>query len=242
MVAGTITEFRCAVCGFAERPVERGGILDGVRKERGFGEAFFVERFADRADSAVHHVARGHDVGPRARVAEGRFSENFQCCVVVDDHALRRLAEDAAMTVLGVLVDAHVGDDEQLGGGVFHCGDGARHGALRIVGAGTTVIFGGRQAEEDHSAELQCRALFRDSRSVAHGKLEDAGHRTHGFLLVEGCRKEEREDEIIRCERRLAHEGANGRGAAQAARALNRKHARSIAKTSDARCTLTPSR
>ena len=87
-----------------------------------------------RADPAVHHVAGGDHVGPRSRVDHGGPRQDLEGGVVVDFEVTPLvLAENAAMPVIGVLVDADVGDDQELGGGLFHGGDGARHRAVGVA-------------------------------------------------------------------------------------------------------------
>ena len=70
---------------------------------------------------------------PGARVHERHLGEDLERRVVVDlQLAVAPLAQDAAVAVVGVLVDADVGHDDELGRGALHLGDRARHGAVGI--------------------------------------------------------------------------------------------------------------
>ncbi len=71
LVAAPVAERRRRVGRLAERAVEGGGELRRVGHDRRLGEALVVERVADRADAAVHHVARRDDVGAGAGLRDG---------------------------------------------------------------------------------------------------------------------------------------------------------------------------
>ena len=66
-----------------------------------------VERGAQRADAAVHHVARRDDVGAGRGLRDGGAREQLERGVVVD---VAVLAQHAAVAVGGVLAQAQVGD------------------------------------------------------------------------------------------------------------------------------------
>ena len=63
------------------------------------------------ADLAVHHPARRDDVGAGSGLGDGRLGVDVERGVVVD-HAV--LVEDAAVAVVGVLVDAQVGHQHDV--------------------------------------------------------------------------------------------------------------------------------
>ena len=75
-------------------------------------EAVLVERAADRADPAVHHVRRRDDVdaGLRRSVTR-RAREQFERRVVVD---VARRVEHAAVAVIGVFAVAQIGDQQHV--------------------------------------------------------------------------------------------------------------------------------
>ena len=76
-----------------------------------FSNAALVERLADRADPAVHHVRRRDDVGAGRRMRDGRAHELLDRRIVGD----LVVDDDAAVAVVGVLAEADVGDDEHVG-------------------------------------------------------------------------------------------------------------------------------
>ena len=72
LVGAAVAERGSRVGGLAERPVERGGELRAVGDDRHVAQALVVERVADVADPAVHHVARRDHVAAGAREAHRR--------------------------------------------------------------------------------------------------------------------------------------------------------------------------
>ncbi len=77
-----------------------------------FSNAALVERLADGADAAVHHVRRRDDVGAGGGVRDGRSHELLDRRIVGD----LVVDDDAAVAVVGVLAQADVGDDEHRPG------------------------------------------------------------------------------------------------------------------------------
>jgi hypothetical protein len=88
-----------------------------------------LERSADAADAAVHHVRRRHDVdahlGLRQCLAHERIERH-----VVDDIA--RLVDYAVLSVRGVRIERNVGHDAELGEALLERRHGARHQPLGI--------------------------------------------------------------------------------------------------------------
>jgi hypothetical protein len=103
------------------------------------GEAGTVERGADRGDLAVHHPARRDDLAARAGLRDRGGGVALERRVVVD---LAGVREQAAVAVVGVLVEAQVGHDDELvadlGGDV---GERQLHDARRVVGAGPARVL-----------------------------------------------------------------------------------------------------
>ena len=90
-----------------------------------------VQFHADGAHAAVHHVAGRHQVGAGLGVAGGGAGEQFQRGIVQDFAALHH----AAMAVLHVFAQAHVGDDEQRRQFLFQQPHGLLDDAVFRVGA-----------------------------------------------------------------------------------------------------------
>jgi hypothetical protein len=183
-----------------------------------------VERLADGADPAVHHVGRRDDVGAGRGVRERRPGQVGERAVVVDlDEAGRIGPQRAAVPVLGVLAEADVGPQRQGRQLPAERGQRARHRAGRIPGGRPLGVLAVRQAEQDdarHAGGLQVAALLHDHvhahlRALRHGRdvAPDAFAAAH----------EQRGDEIVGAEARLADEAPHRVGAAQAPRAMDRK-------------------
>ena len=118
------------VDGVAERPVERGGVLGGVGEDRGARVPLRVERTTYRRDLSVHHPARRGDVGARRGLRDRRPGVQLEGGVVVH---LAVGADDAAVPVIGVLVDAQVGDEHHLIADLTaKVGQGELHDAGRV--------------------------------------------------------------------------------------------------------------
>ena len=164
----------------------------------------------------TRHLARGPRASRRCRPPSRRRRAS--------------LLEDAAVAVVGVLVDADVGHDDELGHGVLHRGDRARHRAVRVVGARAGRVLRLRQAEEDDPAEPALLAAARLGGRRAHRELLDAGHRPDRARRVEHLVEEEREDQVGRRERRLADQGADRGGPPEASRSSVGNTARSLAR------------
>jgi len=225
LVRRAIAELGRAVGGVPERPIERRSVLHGIRED---GEVFVravIEGFADRGDAAIHHVAGRDDVGSCVGVDQRDAGEHLERRVVVDvDHAVAPGVEDAAVTVVGVFVDADVCHHDELGRGVFHRADGRRHGPFGIGAGFAAGVLRLGQAEEDDAAEAAITRLFRDARGVRDRVLRDAGHRADGTGLVDAGVEEQREHQVLRADGRLADERAQRRGAAEATGAVEERH------------------
>ena len=74
-----------------------------------------VERPADGADAAVHHVGRRDDVGAGIGLHDGG-ARDLRHRLVVDDLAV---AQDAVMAVAGEGIERHVGDDADIRHGLL---------------------------------------------------------------------------------------------------------------------------
>ena len=94
------------VDGIAERSVQRTRVLRGIGEDRHVVVTVGIERAADRRHLSVHHAARCDDVRPGSRLGDGGLGIDAERRVVVD-HAV--LVDDAAVPVVGVLVDTEVG-------------------------------------------------------------------------------------------------------------------------------------
>ena len=175
-----------------------------------------VERVADGGDAAVHHVAGGDDVGAALGVRDRHLGEQLEGDVV--EHLT--LLDHAAVPVVGVLAEAHVGDDHQFRELVLDGADGHLHDALVVVGAGGGGVLVRRDAEQQDRLDAEPDHLAHLGQHVADGELVAAGHRRDGVLDVLAGDDEQRVDEVVELQLRLAHQVPDGGGAAQAPHAV----------------------
>ena len=84
------------------------------------------------ADLAVHHPRRGDDVGARLGLGHRDPGVELEGGVVVD---LAPVVEDAAVAVVGVLVEAEVGDEhDRVAELVAQVAQGHLHDAVGVPG------------------------------------------------------------------------------------------------------------
>ena len=126
LVRSAIAEGRRRIGRLAERAVERRTVLRRVRHDRRLREPRLVERRADAADAAVHHVGRRDDVGA------GRGVRQRGARQLLDGHVVGNLVvdEDAAVPVRRVFAEADIGDDEQPRHFLLDRADGGLHRRL----------------------------------------------------------------------------------------------------------------
>ena len=115
------------------------------------GEPRRVERGADDADLAVHHAAGRHHVCAGTGLGDGDLRVHLERRVVVDRAVP---VEDAAVTVVGVLVDAQIGHHHHaIADRLVQVCQGQLHNPLRIEGLRADGILGGRDPEENERAD-----------------------------------------------------------------------------------------
>ncbi len=215
LVAAAVAELRGRLGGLAEGAVEGGGVLGAVGDDRHAGVALLVELVADRADPAVHHVARRDRVGAGLGVGDRRFRQQLDRQVVVD----LAVADEAAVAVRGVLAEADVGDHGQVGVGLLQRPDRHLHDALVVVGAGAGLVLAGRDAEEEDRADSGGGDVGGLGDQLGDREALDAGHRLD--LLADALAGDDEGglDQVRRGQLGLADEAAQGLVAAQAAQA-----------------------
>ena len=78
LIRATVAKRRRRLCRLAERTVERGRVLHGVREDGDVRVSGVIERRTNRRDLPVHHRTRRHDVGAGVGVRDRRASEERQ--------------------------------------------------------------------------------------------------------------------------------------------------------------------
>ena len=180
---------------------------------------------ADRADAAVHHVARRDGVGAGFDVADGRPREQLERLVVRD----LAVADHAAVAVRGVLAEADVGDEDELRVLGAHRPQRPLDDPVLVPGARALVVLLLGHAEEEQRLAAERGELARLGDEILD---REAAH--PGQLLVRNGRRpdEVRHHEVVEVEPRLAHEPAQGVGAAEAAKPRRGEGAHPIKGTS----------
>jgi hypothetical protein len=177
-------------------------------------EAALIERRANRGDAAVHHVRGRNDVCARDRMRQGRLRQKTDGCIVDDLVAL----DDPAMAMRGVFAQAHISDHEEVAHLAFERAHRGLHRRIRIGCGRSRQVLRVGQAKENH-----CRHAFRLRRGRLFDRfidrqLEDARHRADRLAHATSGRDEQRVDEAVWCQPRLADERTNGLGPAKPAR------------------------
>jgi hypothetical protein len=105
--------------------------------------------------------------------------------------------DQAAVTVIGVLAEADVGDHAQLGDGLLHRGHAALDDSIRRVGAGAARVLRRGNAEEDHARDAEVMDELHLVHQLIHAQTEDAGHGGHRLAHPAPFHHEERQYEIV---------------------------------------------
>ena len=172
-----------------ERSVEGRGVLGRVREDHGVAVPGVVERAAHRRDLAVHHPRGPHHVGPGRGQRESHLRVARQGGVVVHSPGCGTvLDEHSAVAMVGELVQAQVGHDDDVAADLSHnVANREVEDPLRIGRAGPGRIPGARDAEEHHPAEPGASSLLRSdpervARVVHHPRHRGDRHRLTGAL------------------------------------------------------------
>ncbi len=211
LIAASVAELGTALDRVAKRAVERAGVLGRIAEDRQVSKTCLVQRTADRGHHAVHHPAGRHQIGPGLSVTDGLATQQFQRGVVVHIRSARRVGQHAAMTVVGIFTKADVGDDQQLGCGLFDGGQALLDNALVAVGVAAVGVLGRGDAEQDQAAQPQGGRLPSLFGGQIGGQLEMSRHRRDRLALVLARAKEQRQNQPGRREIHFPHQGADRR-------------------------------
>jgi hypothetical protein len=167
---------------------------------------------------SVHHPARGDHLG--ARVGErGRLELEVLERRVVVDVAFGR--QHAAVAVVGVLAEADVRDAQERGRRVRDALERALDDPLGRPREPTLGILLVGDAEQDDRGNPELFGVAACLGQSIERFAEDARHRRHGLADALALDDEEREDEIVLRDVRLAHEAPQRGVRTQPSRALD---------------------
>jgi hypothetical protein len=129
---------------------------------------------------------------PGARLGHSHLAEQVHRAVIVH----LAVPDDTAVPVVGVLAQADVAHDEQLGAHALHGADRLLHDPLLVVRLGAGGVLGGGQAEEDDAAEPESGRAFGVLHELIHGRLEHTGQRPDLAAHSGAVRDEQRPHEL----------------------------------------------
>ena len=197
--------------------VEGGGELGRIGHDADILVAGRVERLADGADAAVHHVGGRDDIGAGLGLHDGGPGD-LRHRLVVDDLAV---AQDAVMAVAGEGIERHVGDDADI-----------RHRLLdrprrlvdqvvggKAVGAGLVAQrhFDVRKGGKGRDAEVG--RFLRGFHGLVDAHAVDAGHGIDRLDDAGAGNDEDRPDQVVDRQPVFLHHPARPVGLAVAAHA-----------------------
>ena len=182
-------------------------------------EALNLERFADRADASVHHVAGRDDVRARARLIE-RLADQHLDRFVVEDIACR--VDQPVLPVAGVGIERDVGQHaDRIAERVLDRRGRAAHQIVGIerFGAVLAAPVGLRIGKEGETGDARVDRIARARNEQVDRPSRHAGQAGDRFFDTVARTDEQRPDQIGGGQLRLAHHRAAPRGSAGAAQA-----------------------
>ena len=222
LVAAAVAEGRRRVGGLAERAVEGGGELGAVGDDRRVAEALVVERGADGADAAVHHVARRDHVGAGARPARPRCGPGARRVASLSTAPSARSRPQWPWLVYSHRHRSAMTSSVGVGG--LDRARGELDGALVVPGARALLVLVRRGCRTAGRPGMPSAAASPASATAAAiDRRSTPGIGADRRAAVEALLDEERQDEVARRQPRLAHEVAQHRRGAQAAQARLRE-------------------
>ena len=163
-----------------------------------------LEHLADRADAAVHHVARRHGVRARLDVARRRAREQLERLVVLH----LAVAQHAAVAVARVLAEADVGDEHEVGLLDRERTQGELHDAVVVPGRGRLLVLVLRATPKSSTAGTPSRvsSAASSTRSSTEKRLiaGSSSFRTVSGATKSGITKASRSSRVSRTSERSA--------------------------------------
>ena len=126
----------------------------------------------------------------------------------------------AAVAVVGGAAQAHVRPHQQLRAGLLDGGDGLRREPLRVQGSARLRVLVPGAANSSTAGTPAAATALRFLHRLVDRELADAGHALHGVAHGASRHHEQRVDERVGREARLAHHATPGVRLARAARSV----------------------
>ena len=162
---------------FAERAVEGRSVFRRVGHDLHVDEPFRVQRRADGADPAVHHVGGGDDVGAGVRLVE-RLPHQRRYGFVVEDRLARH---EAVVAVARVGIERNVGDEPEARELLLDRAAGLAHQIVLIERLAAEVVL---QARLGVGEKGDRRDFERDRALGRAHRLVDAERSTPGIAAT----------------------------------------------------------
>ena len=203
--------------GVAERAVEGGRIFRRIGHDLHVEESGRVQRLADGADAAVHHVRRRDDVAAGFGLHQ-RLPHQYRDRLVVEDPAV---LDQPVMAVAGEGIERDVAEHAEIGKFLLDRAHRLAHEVIGVERLRAVLVAQGRLGigKQRDAGDVQ----FHRALGVAHGLIDgepvDAGHRGDGGALVVAVDHEQRPDQIVGGEHVFAHQPPRPFRLAVAARA-----------------------
>ena len=143
----------------AKRTIKGRCVLGRVRHDHNVMMLCFVECFADRTYSAIHHVRWCNHRCTGCRLIDRLLAKDLNRCIVVDIS----VDQETIVTVRGVRIEGHVTDDANRGTELRS--DGTRCSANEIIGIeGMITILRffarGRHREKSDRRDIERSCFF----------------------------------------------------------------------------------
>ncbi len=111
-----------------EWSVKSRSIFGRIRHNRHIRKAVFIQTFSNCSYPAIHHIGRGDHIGPGLCVGHSCFCKQRQGGVIFH----RIAAQSAAVTVVGVFAQTHVGYHIKIGIGSLNLPNGLLNHSVRV--------------------------------------------------------------------------------------------------------------
>ncbi len=166
--------------------------------------------------ASVHHVRRRDHVGTSPRVRQCLFREEVQRGIVV--HIA--VDDDAAMAVVGVLAQADVSNEQQIGHAFLDGTHRLRDDPGVTVSARAHTVFLLGNTEQDHGGNPEVVDALAFFDRTVHRELYDARHAGDGLTDPRARDDEQRHDQVVDAQPRLTDHAAEVLVLAQPARSI----------------------
>ena len=210
----------------AERSVERRGVLGGIRQDRHLGVTCEVEGGANCRHLTIHHPRGRHDVHAGLGLGDRNLGIAAQGGIVVDGPVG---AQQAAVAVVGVLVEAEVGHELDLvAESLAQSAQRQLHDPVGVRSTRPGRILGRRHSEEDgrrhaHGDEFLDLDLDRGQIELGH-----PGQRRDRLRGIDSLPHEDRRDQVSGSEHRFGDESTQCGRAAQSTQPTLGEHRRNF--------------